>query len=60
VTAYDEMAEFENQYAMSAYQSRRRGLPPGVALGIGALSVTCMYGAGLALRRRTRVERVYR
>ena len=55
VTAYEEA--LENQFAMSAYESRRRGLPPGAALGIGAVSVSLMYGAGLALRRRTRVER---
>jgi photosystem II stability/assembly factor-like uncharacterized protein len=56
VTAYNDA--MENEFAMSAYQSRRRGLPPGAALGIGALSVTLMYGAGLAYSRRTRVERV--
>jgi len=55
VTAYEEA--LENEFAMSAYESRRRGLPPGAALGIGAVSVSLMYGAGLALRRRTRVER---
>jgi hypothetical protein len=55
--AADEGLAIDQEYAMSAYDSRRRGLHPGAALGLGALSVTAMYGTGLALRRRTRVER---